>query len=176
MEMTQSKLQSKLITTACGLCYIGCGIKVQVEDGVVVNIEGNPDNPQNRGRMCAKGKAGFMNLYNPNRVKVPLKRTNPKKGIDEDPGWKEISWDEAIDTIVAQLERIRDNPKKLWIQAWEVGGGQQFWLSALGSAFGAVKSMSPPRPPAAKWCIRWSSSPAADSINSPICTMPTIAS
>jgi len=135
--MTQSHLQSKLVTTSCGMCYIGCGIKVLVENGVVVNIEGNPDNPQNRGKMCAKGKAGFMNLYNPNRVKVPLKRTNPKKGIDEDPGWKEISWAEAIDTVVAQLERIRDNPKKFWVQAWDVVGDNMFWLSALGSAFGS---------------------------------------
>ena len=135
--MTQSKLQSKLVLTSCGMCYIGCGIKVLVENGVVVNIEGNPDNPQNRGKMCAKGKAGFMNLYNPNRVKVPLKRTNPKKGIDEDPGWQEISWNEAIDTIVAQLERIRDTPKKLWVHAWDVVGDNMFWISALGSAFGA---------------------------------------
>jgi len=137
VEMTQSNLQSTLVTTSCGMCYIGCGVKVRVENGVVVHIEGNPDNPQNRGKMCAKGHAGFMNLYNPNRVKVPLKRTNPKKGIDEDPGWKEISWDEAIDTIVAQLERIRDNPKKLWVQAWDVVGDNQFWISGLGSAFGA---------------------------------------
>ena len=135
--MTQSMLRSKLVRTSCGMCYIGCGIKVLVEDGVVVNIEGDPDNPQNRGKMCAKGKAGFMNLYNPNRVKVPLKRTNPKKGIDEDPGWTEISWKDAIDTVVAQFERIRDNPKKLWVQAWDVVGDNMFWLSALGSAFGS---------------------------------------
>lgn len=135
--MTQSNLQSRVVTTSCAMCYIGCGIRVQVENGVVVGIEGNPDNPQNRGKMCAKGKAGFMNLYNPNRVKVPLKRTNPRKSIDEDPGWQEISWDEAIDTIVAQLERVRDNPKKLWVQAWDVVGDNQFWISALGSAFGA---------------------------------------
>jgi len=50
------------------MCYIGCGVRVLVEDGVVVNIEGNPDHPQNRGKMCAKGKAGIMNLYNPHRV------------------------------------------------------------------------------------------------------------
>ncbi len=44
MDMTQSKLQSKLITTACGMCYIGCGIKVLVENGVVkkLNIEEAP--------------------------------------------------------------------------------------------------------------------------------------
>ena len=136
MEMTQSKLRSKVVNTSCGMCYVGCGIKVSVEDGVVVNIEGNPDSPQNKGNMCAKGKAGFMNLYNPNRVKVPLKRTNPKKGINEDPGWKEISWAEAMDTVVAQFERIRDTPKKLWIQGWDVVGDGRFWFSALGSAFG----------------------------------------
>jgi len=135
--MTQSKLQSKVVLTACGMCYIGCGIKVQVENGVVVHIEGNPDNPQNRGKMCAKGKAGFMNLYNPNRVKTPLKRTNPKKGIAEDPGWQEISWPEAIDTIVAQLERIRDRPTKLSIQTWDAVGDNMLWMTALGSAFGA---------------------------------------
>ena len=66
---------SKVVRTACGQCYIGCGIKVRVENGVVVDIEGDASNPQNRGKMCAKGKAGFMNLYNPNRVTTPLKRT-----------------------------------------------------------------------------------------------------
>ncbi len=135
--MTQANLQSKLVTTSCGMCYIGCSVKVRVENGVVMGIEGNPDSPQNRGKMCAKGKAGFMNLYNPNRVKVPLKRTNPKKGINEDPGWKEISWEEAMDTVVAQLQRVQDNPKKLWVQAWDVMGDNMFWLSALGSAFGS---------------------------------------
>ena len=134
METTQSK--SELINTVCGMCYIGCGVKVQVEDGVAVNIEGNPDNPQNRGMMCAKGKAGIMNLYNPKRVKAPLKRTNPKKGLGEEPGWVEISWDEALDTIVAELERLRDDPKKLWIQGWESVGDGLYWMKAFGSAFG----------------------------------------
>lgn len=128
---------SKVIPTACGMCYVGCGVLVEVQEGVVVGIEGNPENPQNRGNMCAKGKAGIMNLYNPNRVKVPLKRTNPKKGLDEDPKWQEISWEEAIDTIVAQLERIYDDPKKLWIQCWEAVGDNMFWIKSFGSAFGS---------------------------------------
>ncbi|MBI2317879.1 MAG: molybdopterin-dependent oxidoreductase [Betaproteobacteria bacterium] len=136
MEMTQENLGSKLVKTSCGQCYVGCGINVTVDNGVVVSIEGNPDSPQNRGMMCAKGKAGFMNLYNPNRVKVPLKRTNPKKGMHEDPGFVEISWKEAIDTIVGQFSRIRDNPKKLWIQSWEHIGDGALWLTALGNAFG----------------------------------------
>jgi molybdopterin-containing oxidoreductase family molybdopterin binding subunit len=118
------------------MCYVGCGILARVENGVVVNVRGNPESPQNRGKMCAKGKAGIMNLYNPNRVKVPMKRTNPNKGFDEDPGWEEISWDEAIDTIVSQFERIGDDPKKLWVQCWEAVGDNMFWFKAFGSAFG----------------------------------------
>ncbi len=100
--------------------------------------------------MCAKGKAGIMNLYNPHRVKVPLKRTNPEKGIDVDPGWQEISWDEAFDTIVAQFDRIRDNPKKLWMQCWELVGDNMFWFKAFGSAFGAPTRTTRLRRPAAR--------------------------
>ena len=134
--MTQSSLRTQVVNTVCGMCYIGCGVKVHVENGVVVNVEGNPDNPQNRGVMCAKGKSGIMNLYNPNRVKVPLKRTNPNKGLDVDPQWTEITWEEALDTIVAQLGSIRDDPKKLWIQGWESVGDGLYWVKAFGSAFG----------------------------------------
>ena len=135
--MTVEATRSKVVRTSCGQCYIGCAIEVTVDDGVVTNLSGNPASPQNRGKMCAKGKAGIMNLYNPNRVKVPLKRTNPGKGMDVDPGWVEITWEEAIDTIVRQLERIRDTPKKLLIHSWEVMGDNLFWLSSFGNAFGA---------------------------------------
>jgi anaerobic selenocysteine-containing dehydrogenase len=136
MEASAATRQAKLIPTACAMCYVGCGILVEVKDGVAVNIEGNPASPQNRGNMCAKGKAGIMSLYNPNRVTAPLKRTNPKKGFDEDPGWQVISWDEALGTIAANLERIRDNPKKLLIHGWETVGDSVYWLKAFGTAFG----------------------------------------
>src|SRR3970040_992986 len=143
-------MATKWVPPTCGMCYIGCGIRVLVEDGVVMSIEGDPNNPQNRGNMCAKGKAGVMNLYNPNRVKVPLKRTNPEKGLNVDPRWQEISWEEALDTIAAQLNRIRDEPKKLLVQAWEVVGDNYFWLKALGSAFGTPHIMAASSPTCGK--------------------------
>ena len=64
-----------------------------------------------------------------------MKRTNPKKGLDVDPQWTEITWEEALDTIVAQLGSIRDDPKKLWIQGWESVGDGLYWVKAFGSAF-----------------------------------------
>src|SRR5204862_390858 len=47
-------------------------------------------------------------LYNPNRVKGPMKRTNPRKGKDEDPGWVPISWDAALDLLAEKLRAIRE--------------------------------------------------------------------
>jgi molybdopterin-containing oxidoreductase family molybdopterin binding subunit len=132
------------------MCYVGCGINVLVDNDVVVGIEGEPNHPQNRGNMCAKGKAGIMNLYNPHRLKVPLKRTNPARGLHVDPGWKEISWEEALETITEKLQQIRDDPKKLYIQAWDVIGDNFYWLLALGSAFGTPHLMGNASPTCGK--------------------------
>src|SRR3990170_7860359 len=105
-------------TSVCDRCYTGCGIKVHVVDDVVIGLEGDPDNPLNRGKMCAKGKAGLMAHYNPNRVKTPLKRTNPQKGIGVDPKWQEISYEEAISTVAEKLRAIQDTPQKLHFYCW----------------------------------------------------------
>jgi molybdopterin-containing oxidoreductase family molybdopterin binding subunit len=102
------------ISSACSLCYNQCGIKVHKKDGVVVKIEGNPESPLGMGRLCPKGLAGIMLLYDPHRVNVPLKRTNPEKGIHVDPKWVEITWDEALATITEKLKKIREeDPRKL---------------------------------------------------------------
>ncbi len=60
------------------------------------------------------GLSGIQLLYDPHRVDRPLRRTNSEKGIGVDPGWEEISWDEALDVIVAKLEKIRtEDPRRL---------------------------------------------------------------
>lgn len=123
------------IPSVCYMCYNCCGILVHLVDGVVTKIEGDPDNPHNRGRLCAKGNAGIMGLYNPNRVLTPLKRTNPEKGIGVNPKWVEISWGEALDTVVAKLKKIReDDPRKLLLAAMDFQAHKQ--LVAFALAFG----------------------------------------
>src|SRR3990170_4974254 len=102
------------IPSSCSLCYGTCSILAHRVDGVVVKVEGNPGSVVGKGRQCCKGVSGIMSHYDPNRLKVPLRRTNPKKGLDEDPGWKEISWQEALDEIAATLRRVRaEDPRKL---------------------------------------------------------------
>ncbi|MBI2953770.1 MAG: molybdopterin-dependent oxidoreductase [Chloroflexi bacterium] len=125
-------MAERWVTSVCDRCYIGCGIKVHVVDEVAVGIEGDPDNPLNRGRMCAKGKAGLMSHYSPYRIKTPLKRTNPEKGFGVDPKWQEISWDEAIGTLVERLRPLLDEPDKLYVYAW----GYACELESFATAFG----------------------------------------
>ncbi|MFH1651233.1 MAG: molybdopterin-dependent oxidoreductase [Chloroflexota bacterium] len=102
------------IKSTCNICFSMCAIRVHRVDGVVVEIEGNPDCPTTRGGLCPRGASGIMLLYDPNRVNVPLKRTNSEKGIGIDPQWVEITWDEALDTITEKLRKIKaDDPRKL---------------------------------------------------------------
>ncbi|HUT72701.1 MAG TPA: molybdopterin-dependent oxidoreductase [Desulfatiglandales bacterium] len=81
-----------------------CGIKFFKKGDVVTRVESWPGFPASP--LCSKGYATLQRLYNPNRLKYPMKRTNPKGSSD--PGFIRISWDEAYDTIVGHLKRIRE--------------------------------------------------------------------
>src|SRR3990170_4728210 len=125
------------IPSACALCYGSCSILAHRMDGVVVKIEGNPDSAVGKGRLCGKGVAGIASHYDPNRLRVPLRRTNPRKGLDQDPGWKEISWDAALDEITAVLKRVRaEDPRKLVIQRTTTVTASRIPFQTFGAAFG----------------------------------------
>lgn len=92
------------IHTACGICSPNCGIEATVKDGALQFLKGIDGDLHGEGHLCGKGAAGGQFLLDPDRLKYPMKRTNPNKGFDEDPGWVRISWTEALDTIA---ERFR---------------------------------------------------------------------
>ncbi len=102
------------VRTTCGGCYATCTIRVHRVNGVIVKVEGDPDTDFGpRGGVCAKAPALIQQFYDPNRVNYPMRRTNPKKGLFEDPQWKRISWDEALDEITQRLKEIKDDPRQL---------------------------------------------------------------
>jgi len=103
--------EEKWVSSVCIQCPAGCGTKVRVVNGKAVKIEGNPEHPYSNGKLCPKGYAGLQLLYDVDRVKQPLKRTNPKKGKDEDPGFVPVTWDEALDDIANRLKTIRAEGK-----------------------------------------------------------------
>jgi anaerobic selenocysteine-containing dehydrogenase len=131
------------IKSSCNLCFSMCAIRVHRIDGVVVNIEGNPDCPTSGGGICPRGATGTMLLYDPNRVNVPLKRTNPEKGIGVDPKWVEISWDEALNTITERLRKIKvEDPRKLLVVSSVMPGDYLRMTRGFGAAFGSPNSLA----------------------------------
>ncbi|MBI2916714.1 MAG: molybdopterin-dependent oxidoreductase [Chloroflexi bacterium] len=124
------------IPSSCRVCPNSCGVVVHRKNGVIVKIEGNPNNPHNFGRLCPKGLAHIMHLYDPNRVLKPLRRTNPKKGIGIDPGWREVSWDEALSEAVACIQKaVAEDPRKLVMYQ---GTGETEWAISAWNSFAEV--------------------------------------
>jgi len=127
---------NKWIHTFCDLCFSHCPAVVHRVNGVAIKIEGDKDGPYGNGQLCAKGFAGLMGLYDPNRLTKPMKRTNPKKGIGIDPKWQEISWDEALDLIAENLKKVReDDPRKLALSTFDITTSR-FFQGIWGPAFG----------------------------------------
>jgi molybdopterin-containing oxidoreductase family molybdopterin binding subunit len=125
------------VPTSCALCYGSCSILAHRVDGTVVKIEGNPESVVGKGRLCGKGVSGIMSHYDPNRLTKPLRRTNPKKGLDQDPGWKEIGWDEALDEIAGVLRRVRaEDPRKLVMQRTTTITASRTPMQTFAAAFG----------------------------------------
>ncbi len=118
---TEQKVKEDVwIHTVCDMCLGGCGTLVHRVDGVIVKIEGDPNCPASRGKICSKGNAAIMTLYDPARLKYPMKRTNPEKGIGVDPKWQRITWDEALNEIAEHLKKIKDDdPRKLIVSTFD---------------------------------------------------------
>jgi molybdopterin-containing oxidoreductase family molybdopterin binding subunit len=124
------------IPTSCGGCYAQCGIRAHRVDGTIVDLEGNPETPAGSGRICAKGTAQLMTLYDRHRLNYPVKRTNPEKGVGVDPKWERISWEEALETIITKLKNMKD-PRGCYFQATTVQTSEiRFAVIAFMRAWG----------------------------------------
>ena len=129
------------IFSACDLCNANCGIRVHRINGVVVKIEGDPNCPGSGGKLCARGNAGLIALYDPNRLRTPVKRTNPEKGIGVDPKWEPITWEEGLTTVAQKLKEIRkDNPNGLLLCTFDTPVIAQVYLN-WAAAFGTQNTM-----------------------------------
>ncbi|MCU0832816.1 MAG: molybdopterin-dependent oxidoreductase [Chromatiaceae bacterium] len=100
--------EPRITKNICHQCPARCGIDVYTTNGRVHAIYGTSDHPISNGKLCPKGPLGTYILYDPDRYKGPMKRTNPKKGRDQEPGFVPISWEEALDTVAERLNNLRD--------------------------------------------------------------------
>jgi len=140
MARANSVRPGRWYSTTCKMCIHTCALRAHVSNkGVVDKIEGDPTSPSNKGKCCVKANTGAMRNYDPYRLKKPVKRTNPRKGPGEDPGWVEISWDEALDLVASKMKAmIEKDPRefcyaitdfhKIYNWAWpgQFGNANQF--------------------------------------------------
>lgn len=102
---------SSQVSSYCYQCVAGPDLlNVKIKDGAATEVTPNFAAAQVHpagGTVCVKAYGLIQKTYNPHRITTPMKRTNPKKGRNEDPGFVPISWDEALDAIGAKLRGIR---------------------------------------------------------------------
>jgi len=132
--MSESRLPDRVVKSTCGLCAIGCGILVHIKGSKVVKVEGDLQNPLNKGTLCAKGLASLEYLYHPDRLKHPLRRAG-KRGEGK---WQRVSWDEALDTIASEFIKARDNygAESVAFMTGAAKGLEESYLDRLANVFG----------------------------------------
>ena len=93
--------------STCTECSAGCGIKVRTREGRAVKIEGDTENPINRGGLCALGQSSLQDMYDPDRIRQPLKRGSDGQFVP-------VSWDEAYGML---LEGMQGQGSKAFISS-----------------------------------------------------------
>ena len=91
------------IPSICVYCAGGCGLILTTVNGKVIEAEGDPYHPINKGSACSKLAAYIQLVNSERRLTRPMMRTNPNKGVDEDPRWAYISWDQALEMIAEKV-------------------------------------------------------------------------
>ncbi len=117
--------------SVCSLCPGSCGISIRKIDDRPVKIEGLDEYPINDGGACLHGISGLQYLYDPARIKTPLKKNGDK--------FEEISWDDAISMVAGKLMDIRatGSPEKLACIADKDRGSVSGLLKRLVTTFGS---------------------------------------
>ncbi|HEY7091881.1 MAG TPA: molybdopterin-dependent oxidoreductase, partial [Ktedonobacterales bacterium] len=124
----------------CALCVSRCGAIAVVEHGRFVALEPDPSHPTGKA-LCAKGRAAPELVYHADRLASPLKRTRPKG--DPDPGWQQITWEEALHVTAAKLRAIAETsgPESVVFSAvspsTSAADDSVVWIQRLMNAFGS---------------------------------------
>ncbi len=126
------------VATLCEMCFWRCGVLAEVQDGRVLRVEGNPDHPLTKGRLCARGNAGTSLLYDPDRLKQPLLRV----GQRGEGRFKPVSWDEALDFLAEKLKKIKAEHGAESVAFFPHGLGSRFF-GTLMKAYGTPNSAEP---------------------------------
>ena len=123
----RTRSADRVARSICPYCAVGCGQRVYVKDEKVIQIEGDPDSPISRGRLCPKGSATKQLVTSPSRVtKVRYRRPHGTE-------WEDLDLDTAMDMIADRVIKTR---KQFW--QWDDDQGRRvrrtMGIASLGGA------------------------------------------
>ena len=123
-----------IVKTICGMCgNDSCGVELEIQDNRIVRVRGNRGSAMNQGRLCPQSQAAVELSSSPDRLSHPLRRDGN--------GWQRISWDEALDEIVAGMQTIKATYGAHAFTIWEGEPMCQFsrdgWARRLLHLFGS---------------------------------------
>jgi formate dehydrogenase major subunit len=117
----RTETADRVVASVCPYCAVGCGQRVYVKDEQVIQVEGDPDSPVSRGRLCPKGSATKQLVTGPAReYRVKYRRPH---GTD----WEELSLDRAMDMIADRVIATR-------AATWDTANRRTLGIASLGGA------------------------------------------
>ncbi len=99
--------------STCTGCSSVCGILIKTREGRPIKVDGNPDHPVNKGKICTKGQASILNLYDPGRLYFPSFSSERKDH-------KEIQWNELNTKLISELKKAVSSGKEIAILSHSV--------------------------------------------------------
>jgi formate dehydrogenase major subunit len=111
--------EAKQFPSVCPYCAVGCDTMIYAKDGVILDIEGDPNSPINQGTLCPKGAAIYQLHVNPNRMTQVLHRA---PGATE---WTTLGLEEALDMVAERVKKTRDETFQETFQGANADGEPQ---------------------------------------------------
>ena len=122
-----SVTQTQTIRTMCPMnCHPTlCGMLAEVDDGRLLRVTGDKDNPDSQGFLCVRGQASAEIIDNPNRILHPMMRDRRADA------WRRVSWDEALDRMAERMQAVGRERVALW-------GGHGLLSTSYGTRIGTL--------------------------------------
>jgi thiosulfate reductase / polysulfide reductase chain A len=128
----------KTVPTFCEMCFWRCGGIATVRDGKLWKFEGNPRDPQSRGRLCPRGTGAVGAVNDPDRLRTPLVRVG-ERGKEQ---WKSVTWGEALDVVAQKMQKIKAEHGPESLAVFNHGIGARF-IVHLAKSYGAINIGAP---------------------------------
>jgi thiosulfate reductase / polysulfide reductase chain A len=128
----------EMIPTNCEMCFWRCGVLAEVKDGELLKLQGNPNHPLTKGKLCARGNAGLALYNDPDRLKYPQIRVG-ERGEGK---FKRVTWDEALDYFASRLKELKSKygPESVALFPHGVHSG---FFATLMRAYGTPNAAEP---------------------------------